>query len=207
MMNGPYHTMAKQALTALAPLALAACASPAFVSPVEVTRFVAPAATTSGAPLGQGTITVRAAPGTDGQGLEFGLYRAAVSTELERLGYRVVPDGGAQVATVSVTQSVVQPNRRGPVSVGGAGSVGSWGSGVGLGLGIDLSGRPQDQIDRQVSVAIRPADSPSNLWEGRARFTATGNSAFADAGPAATRAATALFTGFPGQSGETIEVE
>lgn len=202
-MNGPYHTIAKQALIALAPLALAACATPAYVSPVEVTRFVAPAATT----LGQGTITVRAAPGTDGEGLEFGLYRAAVAAELERLGYRVVPDGGAQVATVSVRQSVVQPSRRGPVSVGGSGSVGSWGSGIGLGLGIDLSGRPQDQIDRQITVAIRPADSPGNLWEGRARFTATGNSAFADAAPAATRAAAALFAGFPGQSGETIEVE
>jgi hypothetical protein len=203
-----YQKIANQALTAsvvAVGLVLSACAAPAYVSPVEVTRFAAPAAQ-----LGQGTISLRAAPGAD-EGLEFGLYRAAVATELERLGYRVVPDMGAQVATISVAEAVIQPQRdNGPVSVGGGAGVGSYGSGVGLGVGINLNslaGPPPERIERLLAVAIRSADAPANLWEGRASFTATTNSAFAEDAPAASRAAAALFQGFPGTSGETIEIE
>lgn len=208
-----YQKIANQALTAIAVcggLLLSACAAPAYVSPVEVTRFAAPAGQSGAAQLGQGTISLRAAPGTD-EGLEFGLYRAAVATELERLGYRVVPDMGAQVATIRVEEAVSQPQRdRGPVSVGGGAGVGSYGSGVGLGVGINLNslnGPPPDRIERLLAVTIRSADAPANLWEGRASFTATTNSAFAEDAPAASRAAAALFQGFPGTSGETIEVE
>lgn len=203
-----YQKIANQALTASTvaiALLLSACAAPAYVSPVEVTRFAAPAAR-----LGQGTISLRAAPGTD-EGLEFGLYRAAVATELERLGYRVVSDMGAQVATISVEEAVIAPQRdRGPVSVGGGAGVGSYGSGVGLGVGINLNslaGPPPERIERLLAVAIRSNDAPANLWEGRASFTATTNSAFAQDAPAASRAAAALFQGFPGTSGETIEIE
>lgn len=203
-----YQKIANQALTAVSlcgALALSACAAPAYVSPVEVTRFAAPAAQ-----LGQGTISLRPAPGTQ-DGLEFGLYRAAVAAELERLGYRVVPDMGAQVATISLTETVNQPERdNGPVSVGGGAGVGSYGSGVGLGVGINLNrlaGPPPERIARLLAVAIRSSDAPTNLWEGRASFTATANSAFAEDAPAAAHAAAALFQGFPGTSGETIEVE
>lgn len=208
MGSGAYQKIAKQALTAMAlgsGLLLTACAAPAYVSPVEVTRFSAPAAT-----LGSGTITLRPAPGTD-ESLEWGIYRAAVATELERLGYRVVPDMGAQVALISVREAVLEAGReRGPVSVGGGGSVGSWGSGVGLGVGINLNslaGPPADRIERLLSVSIRSSDAPANLWEGRASFTASTDSDFAEDAPAAGRAAAALFRGFPGTSGETIEVE
>lgn len=189
---------------------LGACAAPAYVSPVEVTRFAAPSSQMGAARLGQGTISLRPAPGMD-ESLEWGIYRAAVASELERLGYRVVADMGAQVALVSVREAVLEAGRqRGPVSVGGGGSVGSYGSGVGLGVGIDLNslaGPPPDQIERLLAVSIRSADAPANLWEGRASFTATTNSAFAEDAPAASRAAAALFQGFPGTSGETIEVE
>ena len=64
-----------------------------------------------------------------------------------------------------------------------------------------------ERIERLLAVAIRSADAPANLWEGRASFTATTNSAFAADAPAASRAAAALFQGFPGTSGETIEIE
>lgn len=213
MVWGAYQTIAKQALTGItlgSGLLLGACAAPAYVSPVEVTRFAAPSSQMGAAQLGRGTISLRPAPGTD-ESLEWGIYRAAVAGELERLGYRVVADMGAQVALVSVREAVLEAGRqRGPVSVGGGGSVGSYGSGVGLGVGIDLNslaGPPPDQIERLLSVAIRSADAPANLWEGRASFTATTNSAFAEDAPAASRAAAALFQGFPGTSGETIEVE
>ena len=54
---------------------------------------------------------------------------------------------------------------------------------------------------------IKPAQGGTALWEGRARFAATANSGFAETQAAATKLADALFGGFPGQSGATIEVE
>ena len=96
---------------------------------------------------------------------------------------------------------------RPPVTVGGGGSVGSYGSGVGLGVGLDLSGRPKDRIDTQLQVLIRPAVGGQALWEGRSSFTASVDSEYRESRAAATRLADALFTGFPGRSGETIEVE
>ncbi len=182
---------------------LAACTTPARVSPVEVTRFTG----ATPAELGQATIRIDAASELDPQSIEFDLYKAELAQKLAALGYRVVDGEARQVAVLNIEQFVSQPARRGPVSVGGSAGVGSYGSGVGLGVGIDLSGPPPEEIDTQVAVFIRPANGGGNLWEGRARFTATSNSDFADPTLAAGRAVGALFVDFPGRSGETIEVE
>lgn len=192
-------------------LALAGCAARTVVSPVEVTRFVGE----QPAQLGQGTIAVRAAPGAPDavteDSLEFSAYRQAVETELAELGYTIVPAARAQqVAELrfgSMAQREVQGRRRSPVSVGMGGSTGSFGSGVGLGVGIDLSGPPPEMVDTQMGVIIRDNATGTALWEGRAGFSASTNSEFADRPAAAARLADALFTGFPGQSGETIEVK
>jgi hypothetical protein len=53
---------------------------------------------------------------------------------------------------------------------------------------------------------IKPAAGGTALWEGRARFAASTNSDYAESQAAAAKLAAALFGGFPGQSGETIEV-
>lgn len=184
---------------------LSACATPAYVSPVEVTRFSAPQATS----LGSGTIAVRAAPGQE-ETFGFAAYRNAVSEQLGLLGYTVTTGEARQYADISVQRLVAgQSQGRSPVDVGVGGSTGSYGSGVGVGVGINLnslSGPPADRIDTEMRVTIRPASSNDALWEGRARFTATSNSDFATEQAAASKLAGALFTGFPGQSGETIEV-
>ncbi len=193
----------------LAPVLLAltvgGCAS-TYVSPVEVTRFVGE----QPARLGQGTIAVRAAPG-DGveEGLEFAEYRQAVEAELTTLGYRIAPiASAAQVAELRFGRYTEQEaGRRSPVNVGVGGSTGSFGSGLGVGLGIDLSGPPQPTVATQMGVIIRDNGSGAALWEGRAAFSATANSDYADRSAAAGRLAHALFTGFPGESGETIEVK
>src|SRR5690606_39166531 len=132
----------------------------------------------------------------------------AVAEELAEVGYTVAPDDAAQLAEIRVERFV---SRRGgdrsPVNVGVGGSTGSYGSGVGVGLGINLGGgRPAEQIDTQLHVTIRPSAGGDAWWEGRARFSATTNSDFADRRAAATKLADALFAGFPGRSGETIEV-
>ncbi|MGB3794877.1 MAG: hypothetical protein WA957_01070 [Alteraurantiacibacter sp.] len=197
--------MRKPALTLLvACLLLPACATPAYVSPVDVTRFVSD----TPAFLGQGTIQIVPAGGLDADSLEYGLYREAVRLELEDLGYRVVMVNGSQTAQLDIDQYVLdEGSRRGPVDVGVGGSTGTYGSGVGLGIGINLGGQPSERISREVAVSIRAAGDDKNLWEGRAAMTATANSDFAADAAAAPRLADALFSGFPGTSGETISVE
>lgn len=202
--------MRKPARTAYTLVALAAaallggCATPAYVSPVEVTRFVGDAPTA----LGQGTIQLAPAAGLDAGSIEFGLYEDAVRRELEGLGYRVVTINGAQVAQVALDQYVTGPGqRRGPVDVGVGGSTGTYGSGVGLGIGINLGGQEAERVVRELAVSIRAAGASQNLWEGRASMVATTNSDYAADAAAAPRLADALFAGFPGTSGETIEVE
>jgi hypothetical protein len=192
-------------LAALAPFAallLAACAQ-TYVSPVSVTRFVGQAP----ARLGMGPIAVRAAPGT-AQSLEFAPYWQAVSAELTRLGYRVVSgDTAAQIAEIRVERSVDEPGRRrNPVNVGVGGSTGSYGSGLGLGLGFDLSGPPPAVGYNRIGVISRDGASGAPLWEGRAEFAASTNSHYGSAQAAAAKMAAALFAGFPGRSGETVEV-
>ena len=192
----------------LAPLAalalLAGCATPAYVSPVEVTRFTAVTPTQ----LGRGPIAVRAAPGGQADSWEFAAFQSAIAAELQELGYTVA-DNASQVAEIRVQRLVSRNDggRRSPVNVGVGGSTGSYGSGVGVGLGINLGGgRPAEQIDTQLQVMIRPSAGGDALWEGRARFSATANSDYADQRAAAGKLADALFNGFPGRSGETIEV-
>ncbi|MFB0612393.1 hypothetical protein [Aurantiacibacter poecillastricola] len=183
---------------------LSGCATPAYVSPVEVTRFVG----AQPAYLAQGTIQIVPEPGLAGESLEYGVYRDAVARELQELGYRVVMVNGSQIAQLSIGQFVTGENdRRGPVDVGVGGSTGTYGSGLGVGIGFNLGGTPAERIAREMSVSIRAAGGTQNLWEGRAAMTATANSEYAQDSDAALRLADALFQNFPGQSGETIEVE
>jgi hypothetical protein len=186
-------------------LLLAGCAPSVFVSPVEVTRFIGeqPQA------LGSGPIAVRAGPGAAPESLEFDVFRDAVAVELQRQGYTIVEGEAPQIAEVTLTSFVAGPGSGGsPVSggVGVAGGTHSRSTSVGVGVGIDLTPRPSDRVHRELRVMIRPAQGGTALWEGRSRFAASTNSDYAETQAAATKLAGALFGGFPGQSGETIEV-
>jgi len=185
-------------------LGLSACASP--TGPVEVSRFHAADKLQL---LGRGSIAVEAAPGMDADSLELDSYRAAVASELVRLGYsEVAPGKGSQVAEVRLTRAVLEPMRSGsPVSVGVGGSTGSYGSGVGVGVGLDLSGPPPEQVLTEISVVIRQRLTREPIWEGRARFAVKASSPLAETQLAAPRLAEALFVDFPGESGETYEVK
>ena len=191
------------ALALIAATALAGCVAP--VGPVEVTRFHDPA---RAAMLGQGTISVVAAPGEDTDSLELRAYRLAVRQQLQALGYGTGTDAGsAQIAEVRVTRNVYRPERGSPVSVGGGASTGSYGTGVGLGVAIDLSGQPKEQVTTRLAVTIRERGTGEALWEGRADFTVAVDSPMADTQLGAARLAEALFSGFPGNNGETIEIQ
>jgi len=191
-------------LTLPVSLVLAGCVAP--VGPVEVTRFHDPART---AALARGVIAVEAAEGEDPDSLELRTYRLAVAQQLQRVGYTLAAANTAspQTAEVRVIRRRFQPGRDGsPVTVGGGASTGSYGSGVGLGIGIDLSGKPKEQVTTRLAVTIRENASGEPFWEGRADFTVPVDSPMADTQLGAAKLAEALFTNFPGNNGETIEV-
>lgn len=191
------------ALLVLAVPALSGCVTP--VGPVEVTRFHLPDTSA----LGKGTISVVPGPGANGASLEWKSYQAAVARQLVLLGYTEAPAGdGAQLAELRLSRETFRPERRtGPVSVGLGGSTGSYGSGVGLGVGINLSGRPPEQVRTELAVTIKDRVTSAALWEGRASFTVKTSSPLAATSLGAPKMAEALFVNFPGISGETIEVK
>jgi hypothetical protein len=198
-----HHNPRLFAASIAAALLVAGCTQ-TYVSPVSVTRFVGD----SPARLGMGTLAVRPAPGLDGDTLEFSVWQDAVAAELAQLGYQVVAgEGAAQVAELRVSRAPAQAVRsRGPVNVGVGGSTGSYGSGVGVGIGLDLSGPPPAVAESRLGVIIRDNATGQALWEGRAQFSASANSEYGDRAAAARKMADALFSGFPGESGATIEV-
>lgn len=189
---------------ALAALALSSCVAP--VGPVEVTRFHVPEL----ASLGRGAIAVEPAAGQDGSSLEFGSYAGAVSRQLSLLGYSPAAASGAspQVAMLRIERRSFRPDRaRGPVSVGVGGGTGSYGSGLGVGIGLDLSGPPPELVETLLGVTIRDRASGKPLWEGKATFAVRATSPLATTQLGAAKLAEALFKGFPGSSGETIQVQ
>ena len=190
------------AVMALSLGTLAGCVTP--VGPVQVTRFHAADVT----PLGKGAIAVEPAPGSDGNSLEWQTYRAAVMRQLVLLGYREAsPGSGGQVAYLKLSRRTLEPQGSSPVRVGVGGSTGTYGTGVGLGVGLNLSPKPAAVIATDLAVAIKDRASAVTLWEGRASFTVSSKSPLAATALGAPRMSEALFQGFPGQSGETIEVK
>ncbi len=197
-------TATRAAILLLATAALGGCVAP--VGPVEVTRFHD---ATLLERAGRGTIAVEAAPGMDAGSLELRSYQAAVVRQLTMLGYREARAGtsAAQVALVRLERRAFRPGRgNGPVSVGVGGGTGSYGSGVGMGIGLDLSGPPPEQVTTELGVQIRDRASSKTVWEGRAHFTVRASSPLATTELGAAKMTEALFAGFPGNSGETIEV-
>ena len=197
--------------------ALLALAAPALAAErVEVTRFHT---STTLARLGTGWIEVAPAAGIDGTSLETRAWLDVVARELAAQGLAPsAPQASVnRIAEVRLTRDAVPGSeRRGggsSVSVGvGVGSGGGgWhrgGSSVGVGVGMGFpiaGGRSRGgDVESELSVTIRDKASGAPLWEGRSSLRTSQRDA---ARPETTaRLARALFTGFPGKSGETIEV-
>jgi len=206
--TGPAPSCRRAAISLLAAsLALSACTTP--IAPAEVTRFHA----VPDQKLAAGIVDIVPFETANADSLEHKSYAAAVAAELRKLGLTQNVPGttaGASVyeAKLRVKRTVIPVGRDGnPVSVGVGGSTGSFGSGVGLGIGIDLSGKPKDIVLTELSVRLSRRADTKVLWEGRASTEAKEGSPAAQPGIAAAKLASALFEGFPGQSGETIRVK
>ena len=198
--------------------ALIALASPATAAErIEVTRFHTPATL---AQLGPGWVEVVPAAGFDPRSLETRAWLDAVARELANQGFAASapqPSVG-RIAEVRLTRDAVPGSeRRGggsSVSIGiGGGSGGGWrrgggpSLGVGLGVGFPLGGNKQraGDVENELSVTIRDKATGAALWEGRSALRTAQREA--DKPETAARLAHALFAGFPGKSGETIEVK
>ena len=203
-----HSSLRSSAFAAIGFVAFALGGCTATIPPVEVTRFHA-----EGPVVQSGGFLVEPASGQPDNSIEFRTYAGAVSQEMQRLGF--VDEAGKQtfaasqyVALLSYSRDVRSPMvSKSPVSVGVGGSTGSYGSGIGLGIGIDLSGKPKDVVTTQLSVQIRRRADNAAIWEGRATTQAKDGSPAAQPGIAAAKLASALFSGYPGKSGETITVK
>ena len=189
---------------------VSACATGPSLPPAEVIRYHL------GEPLARGTIRVEplTSPGAT-PSIEFKTYAAAVETQLLRNGYSL-PAAGAQpelIASVSFNRANrVGPPRSSGVSIGlgGGGFSGGRGGGVGLGggIGIPIGGsRNTAIVESELAVTIKRRADQSPVWEGRAHAFADARKPNADVPVQADRLAAALFTGFPGESGRTVEVK
>lgn len=175
-------------------------------APVDVTRFH----TAQTLPRLKGAaVIIEMAPGSDPASLEDGLWREAVARELTAAGFGSATAGAADgiVQVMVERETIRRENRRGPVSVGVGGQTGGWGSGLGVGLGFNLGGGPKDVVLTRLSVRIRDRVSGEALWEGRAETRENAKAKEVAPALAAPRLANALFAGFPGTSGETINVK
>lgn len=199
--------LAPVAVAIAATIALAGCETGGGLPPTQVVRYHLDQ------PFQRGTVSVQALTPEAGGSLSFQPYAAAVQAQLNGLGY--TPAGGAGVlsefvALIELNQRQdVGPPRRSPVSIGlGAGGYsGGYRGGTAVGGGVSFpvgggrGGRPV--LVTELSVTIKRRVDQSAVWEGHARGVVD---ARAPAEARAARLVAALFTGFPGESGRTIEV-
>jgi hypothetical protein len=201
----------KLAMVATGALALTGCATTLRTPPAEAIRYHLGAQQVT-----RGTVAVEALGATPGVpvSLEFQAYAAAVERELLANGYtRAAPGTTPQyVASVGFRRGTeLGPPRQSPFSIGlgvGGGGFGRRSAvGGGLGVGFPIGGGGQTQlVVSELQVTIKRRADLSPLWEGSARAAADARSGDAATDALAARLARALFTGFPGESGRTIEV-
>ncbi|MEG8015234.1 MULTISPECIES: hypothetical protein [unclassified Sphingomonas] len=195
---------------ALAGASLTACATGPSLPPTEVLRYHL------GEPLDRGTIAVQPLSGGAPASLEFKAYAAAVQGQLIKVGYNPPAPGTKPllVATVAFTRTTqAGPPKQSPFSIGiggGGFSGGRGGGGVGLGggVGIPIGGGGRDAIlVTEMAVTIKRTLDQSPVWEGRAQTFADARKPDATSQIQAEKLARALFAGFPGESGRTIQVK
>lgn len=188
---------------------LAGCATGPTSFPVEATRFhYDPVAD-------RGTVAIGPLDAATPPGPEFQTYAAAVQAELSRLGFTPAAPGATPQFRVSVAFARTEralPPRRSPVSIGlgvGGFSGGGYRGGTALGGTGGVSfpvGGGHGRAGILSNLAVRIRRGPDAVWEGQAQTLADVATPAADANATAGRLAHALFAGFPGESGRTIEV-
>lgn len=214
---------AARALAPVALLSLAACATP---FKADVSRF-------QQLPVPQGqTFTVKPADPDKQGGIEFGQYASLVSAEMARVGYVPVASGAKPDLTVTLDYGVDQGKERTVVyddpfydPYWGFGRHGfgpgyhrpyivrtrrgfhyvyGWNDpflyGPGFGRGYDV--RSYTVYSSGIDLKIEKTETGERLFEGKAEAKSRSNRL-----PyLVPNLVTAMFTGFPGNSGETVRI-
>lgn len=196
-----------QAAMIASAFALAGCATQS--PPTQVTRFHL------GQPIAPAEVAVEPRDPTAKQSLEFQNYASAIGAELSRNGFRTAPNLAASelVAVLDITRGTREGlDRPSPFSIGLGGATFGGGRGGGIGVGGGLSfpigkRRSGDLTLTEIAVQLKRRSDGTVIWEGRARTAARAGTDQASVANAATKLAAALFQGFPGESGRTIEVK
>jgi hypothetical protein len=209
----PLKTLTRIALPAAAALGLAACAPTPFKA--DVSRFAVPLP----APAGQTFAVVAEDPRLAG-GLEFATYANALAAELQQIGYARAASPETAEMLVRFDYRVDGGRERVRTTPGGAsfgafgpwgrwGSWGGWGGGFGgwgFGFNDPFFGGPDVRSYTIYTSAIdvkidRRADG-QRLFEGKAEAVSRSNRL-----PLLVpNLVDALFTDFPGRSGETVRI-
>lgn len=220
MSVAPLRTRRLRTVAALgvAAAALAACTTTA---PVEVTRFHLPDPIAKGSfvvqqgvPAGTAAPALLAPDSLEAQG-----YNRIVADALVRQGFAPAPsiDRADLVATVTVdrgTREDLSARSSGfSFGIGGFGGGGGYrrGGGTALGGGVGATvpiggNRPRYIIGTRLMVQIKRRSEGTVIWEGRAQTENKGSDPASQPNAAVARLASAIFTGFPGESGRTITV-
>ncbi|WEK44160.1 MAG: hypothetical protein P0Y64_04860 [Candidatus Sphingomonas colombiensis] len=186
---------------------LSGCATAPSSFPVQVSRYHFDAMAS------RGTITVEPLPGGSVASIEYKTYAAAVEAELLRAGFTSPPPGtpGEYLATVAFSRAERPlPPKRSPLTIGiGGGSFsGGRSGGVGLGGGVSFPvGGQRDRVGVVTELSVRIRHGADAVWEGQAQSLTDTSAPNVDTQAIAGRLSRALFTGFPGESGRTIEVK
>ncbi len=188
-----------------ATLALAALLASCATQPAtEVTRFHL------GQPIPSDTIALVPAPGGDANSLEFRSQAAIIARDLDAVGLHPATGGPTgYVGTLKIEQSTrIGAPKASPFSIGFGGGTGGYGGGVGGGITVPVGGARTGEVRTNfLSLQIRRRSDASMVWEGRAVQDIAADapaSALTAALPALSKA---LFSNFPGPSGETVKVK
>jgi hypothetical protein len=162
-------------------------------------------------PIAPGSVHIEPLSATATISPEYQTYADAVAAELSRMGYtRVAPASAgasqyiAAVGFQRASRGTVQTPPRFSIGIGG----GSFGRGGGLGGGLStgLGAQTREVIVSELFVQLRRRSDETVVWEGRAQSGGLSRTSETQPGIAAGRLATALFRGFPGESGITTIV-
>ena len=175
---------------------------------VEVQTFVANSPRI--AELGHGPIAIApsgravGAAGTaiDSNGND-GLFETALASRLAAAGYQTGASGPGQTVDYVVSRALIQPPEPPHSPVHGAVGVGAGnrGSGMGLGIMIDLSKPLGALVATRIEAHISDAATHELLWQGRAEVMARENDRHWRPEMIADRLTAALFKAFPRPTG------
>jgi hypothetical protein len=187
----------RQILLSVTLLLLAGCTTSAPMA--DVTRFHL------GQPIPVDTVQIVSPAADITTQLNISAAKSAIATELEGLGFRPVDVAtSAYIASFRMDETSQQgPPKPSPFSVGIGGGTGGGNVGVGGSVNVPVgSSRPGDTIRTTLLILdIKRRSDNSVVWEGRAsRIT---NAKSANPLPGLVHA---LFTAFPGPSGQMVQV-